>query len=214
MGAYRSSGDRPEIPSFSRRTRGPAAWGGIGCIMALLLPALAYAAALITLEYNAQYHWFVLPPYMTQRLAGLPISGAIAALTLGYAVLLYGIYATVYAFVYRLAGITPYTALDWDVKDRPQKRVSRVRSSKLVGLLGILLALLGSALLVSLNMTNGWVPIPPSWRVPGPFPNAGVFFFVFLLLWALLWVLWGLLQGLLSALLYRRDESQDRGDMF
>jgi len=211
MGAYRSSGDRPEIPSFSRRLRGPAAWGGIGCVLALLFPVLGYVAALLTLEYNARYHWFVLPPYMTRSLVpGVPVSAAVLALTLGYVVVLYGIYAVVYALMYRLMGISPYTPLDWEVRERSTRRVSRLRPSKLIGLLGVLLALLGSVVLFSLNATNGWVAIPPSWRVPGPFPYAGVIFFLFLLLWALLWIFWGLLQGLLSALFYSKDKSEDR----
>ena len=210
MGAYRSSGDRPEIPSFSRRTRGPAAWGGIGCVMALLLPVLAYAAALLTLEYNAQYHWFELPPDMLEQVAGLPVSKAMVTLMVGYAVVFYGVYAVLYAGIYRMAGISPYTPLDWEVRQRGSKRVSRKQSGKLVGFLGVLLAFLGSVLLFSLNATNAWVSIPPSWHVPGPFPYAGVIFFLFLLLWALLWVLWGLLQGLLSALFYSKDKSEDR----
>jgi len=211
MGAYRSSGDRPELPSFSRRLRGPAAWGGIGCVLALLFPVLGYMAALLTLEYNARYHWFVLPPYMTRSLVpGVPISGAVLALTLGYVVVLYGIYAVVYALVYRMVGISPYTPLDWEVRERSTRRVSRVRTSQLIGVLGFLLAVVGGIALVHLNLAQGWVDIPRSWRVRGPFPYAGVDLFVVLLLWAVLWAFWSLLQGLLSALFYSKDKSEDR----
>jgi len=106
MGIYRHD-DRPEMPSFSRRVRGPAVWGGIGCVMAILLPILSYFAALLTLDYNNFYHWFVVPPTWLAKPWGLPTSKVVLMLAVGYMVAFYGIYALIYAFLYRVAGISP-----------------------------------------------------------------------------------------------------------
>ncbi len=208
MGFYRPDSDRPPLPSFSQRTRGPAAWGGIGCVMAILLPVLAYFAALVTLEYNAQYHWVTVPPSMLARPAGLPISWAIATLTVGYLFLFYGVYATLYALLYRALGISPYTALDLE---RPERRKRRTRSdlSLLWNVLLFLVAFLGGIFLVQLNLSRGWVTIPDSWKVPGPLPYAGVYLFAIIALWAILWALWGVLQGLLVATARNREQNKD-----
>ncbi|GEM_PF-2722779 len=211
MGMYRPSGDRPELPSFSHRTRGPAAWGGIGCVMAVLLPVLAYFAALLTLEYNARAHWFAVPPVLAARPYGLPVSVAILALTVGYGVLFYALYAALYALLYRAAGITPYTALDIDRPPRRRKRISQQQLSALGGTVAFLAALVGGIALVQMDLTHGWVPIPASWRVPGPLPYAGVDVFAVLALWAVTWSLWGAVQGLISWWMdarSRRDEEQ------
>ena len=210
MGMYRPSGDRPELPSFSHRTRGPAAWGGIGCVMAVLLPVLAYFAALVTLEYNARYHWFAIPPELAARPHGLPVSWAIVALGVGYALLFYGLYATLYALLYRAAGITPYTVLDVERPPRRRKRVSQQQISALGGVVGFLLALVGGVALVQMDVAHGWVPIPPSWRVPGPLPYAGVYVFAVLVLWALIWSLWGVVQGLISWWMDARRREEER----
>ncbi len=211
MGMYQSSGsDRPEIPSFSQRTRGSAAWGGIGCVMAFLLPVLAYFAALLTVEYNAQHHWFAIPPNLAARPAGLPISAAILVLTVGYAVIFYGVYATLYAIIYRAMGISPYTPLDLDRLDREPKRVSHMQTGKLMGVLGFLLALAGGVALVHLNLAQRWVPIPRAWQVPGPLPYAGVYVLAVLLVWAFLWAFWGVFQGLISALFYGKKGASEK----
>ena len=210
MGMYRPSGDRPELPSFTKRTRGPAAWGGIGCVMAVLLPVLAYFAALLTLEYNVQYHWFAVPPDLAARPHGLPVSWAILILTVGYAVLFYGLYSALYALMYRAAGITPYTVLDVERPERRRKRISQQQVSALGSVVVFLLALVGGIALVRMDLTHGWVTIPPNWRVPGPVPYAGVYVFGVLALWAVLWSLWGVVQGLISWSMNarRRDEEE------
>ncbi len=209
MGMYRPSGDRPELPSFTKRTRGPAAWGGIGCVMAVLLPVLAYFAALLTLEYNAQYRWFAVPPELAARPHGLPVSWAILILTVGYAVLFYGLYSALYALMYRAAGITPYTALDIDRPPRRRKRISQQQVSALGNALVFLAALAGGVALVRVDLARGWVPVPPGWRVPGPVPYLGVYVFVVLALWAVLWSLWGVAQGLISWWMEARRRSEE-----
>ncbi|NPA93166.1 MAG: hypothetical protein GXO56_05755 [Chloroflexi bacterium] len=209
MGFYQPETDRPPLPSFSQRTRGPAAWGGIGCIMAILLPVLAYFASLVTLEYNAHYHWITIPPNMQARPAGLPVSWAIFILTVGYLILFYAIYATLYALLYRMLGISPYTALDLE---RPERRRRRKKQNfgLLLGVLGFLLAFLGGIFLVQLNLSQGWVPIPDSWKVPGPVPYAGVYLFAVIALWALLWASWGIFQGLLVMFSQSRDKDKEQ----
>ncbi len=205
MGMYHTD-DRPELPSFSRRARGPAAWGGIGCLLAILLPVLSYFAALLTLEYNALYHWFVIPAGWTENIAGLPISGILLMLTIGYTVLLYGIYATVYAIVYRAAGISPYTALDIDRPVRSRKRISQVQKNRLTAVVLFLTAVLVSYLLLRAELTYQWFPIPPSWLLSGAFPYAGVYVLLLLLVWVFLWALWGIVHGIISALFFKKEE--------
>ncbi len=206
MGTYHETNDRPEMPSFSQRVRGPAAWGGIGCLLAILLPVLSYFAALLTLEYNAFYHWFAIPAGWTEKPLGLPISGVLLMLTIGYMVILYGIYATVYAIMYRAVGISPYTALDLDSPARSRKRVSQAQKSRLTGVVLFLTAVLVSYLLLRAELTYQWFPIPPSWLLSGAFPYAGVYVLLLLLVWVFVWALWGIIHGIISALFFKKEE--------
>ncbi len=213
MGTYRHS-SRPEMPSFSRRVRGPAAWGGIGCMLAVLLPVLSYFAALLTLDYNAFYRWFDVPAQWAARPMGLPISIIIIILTVGYTIFLYAIYSTIYAIVYRVAGITPYTVLDLEYPPKTRKRISQLESGKLANILIFLAALAGGIGLVHLNAAKGWLPFPPSWLLPGPAPYAGVDVLVVLLLWVSLWALWGIIQAIISATLKKESPDDSLGDEF
>ncbi len=210
MGFYRGGSDRPEVPSFSERTRAPASWGGIGCVLALLLPVMAYGAAWLTLTYNARYHWLIIPPELARSLGGLPLSGALLVLMVGYGVLFYAFYAAVYALLYGLTGLSPYTVLDTDRPERRGRR--RAPWGALVGPLLAGLSVVGTWVLLRANAQHHWFPIPPSWQVPGPFPLAGVAFFVFVVLLVLFWTLWSLLQ--VSVASWKRKHAPPREDEF
>jgi len=208
MGTYRPSGIRPEIPPFHQRIRGPAAWGGIGCIMGILLPVLAYFAALVTLQANAIHGWMPIPPELAARPGGLPISWAILIVAGAYFFLLYGLYSVLYALLYRLLGITPYTPLDLERLER-HKRPSHYRGNMFMGVVLFLLSLAGGIAVVQMDLSHGWIPIPIAWHAPGPLPYVGAYLLAFLIIWAFLWTLWSTIQGLLSALLYRKTEDDD-----
>ena len=208
MGTYHSPSTRPEMPSFRHRTRGPAAWGGIGCLMAILLPILAYFAALLTFQVNASHGWVPIPPELTVHPGNLPISWAILIVAIAYFFLFYGLYSVLYALLYRMLGITPYTPLDLERPPR-YKIPRRHKGSALMNVLLFLVSLASGVAVVQMDLSHGWIPLPIVWRLPGPLPYAGVYLLAFLVIWAFLWTVWSTIQGLLSALLFRETEDHD-----
>jgi hypothetical protein len=50
----------------TRRWKIHPVWRGIGCMMMLIIPIMAYAAANIFVRANLKNHWFVFPPEFTK----------------------------------------------------------------------------------------------------------------------------------------------------
>jgi len=198
MGMYSSSG-RPEMPSFAKRTRGHPIWGALGIVLAALLPILAYAAARLTLYYPKAVELLGLSADAYHPLPKLGIPQGALWLTVGYAVFFYALYALVYTLLYAALRVTPYTPLDVKRPLRRKRRLGPDTGVRLLGALGVVVALLGSIGLVRLDVSHGWVAVPEGWIVPGPVPYAGVYFLVFLVLLAILWTLAAFVGWLLNA---------------
>jgi hypothetical protein len=103
-------------------------WQGIGCILLVLIPIMAYTGAVLIVQENNAQHWIPLPAEMLQTVAipnltsvdhlyaNLLIAGILTFLGFG---LIYAIYAIVYHFV----GPSPYGPLDAPpVRYRKKKR--------------------------------------------------------------------------------------------
>lgn len=140
MSKYRSSStkvvkERSKQPHFL--------WRGIGCLMMIIIPAMAIALAYETVNYGLNNSWPI--PYQllgTPRYPDLfyqssgmmtilaPITAirhfyAYAVVSFLYMVLLSGVLSVLYAFVYRLVGPPRYSPLDAPppkIKVKPYKR--------------------------------------------------------------------------------------------
>jgi hypothetical protein len=90
-------------------------WRGIGCILAVIIPLMAFAAAAILMDANAQRGWIEIPrdlerlPDLTRLAGSLPdwiIVDFYAKLLVAVAItlLLFGILTMIYSLVYRMGG--------------------------------------------------------------------------------------------------------------
>lgn len=105
-------------------------WRGIGCLMMLIIPAIAISAAYETINYGIQSHWAI--PYQllgTPRLPELfyksnglmiilspiintPNFYAYVALSFLYILVIGGVISVIYAMVYRAIGPSRYGPTD------------------------------------------------------------------------------------------------------
>jgi len=115
------------MTKYSQYLRGPQSksrpwqvhpiWRGIGCVLLVVMPVMAYAGAVLLVEANRRENWLPLAPALMQPIR-LPWIGiiphliatlltALVLLLVGFAVLM-----AVYALVYRFAGPPQYGPLD------------------------------------------------------------------------------------------------------
>lgn len=127
MSKYRSS----TVQNVKERSKEPHyLWRGIGCLMMIIIPAIAIALAYETINYGLNNSWPI--PYQllgTPRYPDLfyqssgmmlllrPITAirhfyAYAVTSFIYMILLSGVLSVLYAFVYRLIGPSRYSPLD------------------------------------------------------------------------------------------------------
>ncbi len=118
MGFYRTGEPDPEVPTITERLRAHPLWYGLGCLLALLVPLLAFGLSVWLIQLNATYRWFPIPPQLIRR-EPVPIIGRIPPLTPLYLTLtgvltffLLGVITVIYALIYRLLGGSPYTPYD------------------------------------------------------------------------------------------------------
>jgi hypothetical protein len=93
-------------------------WRGIGCLMLIIGPFIALAAAHLFLEMNRERAWFVVPPEFTAPFT-LPgadytithffgdLLVAVVFLLIGFALIM-----IVYAIIYRIMGPARYSPVD------------------------------------------------------------------------------------------------------
>jgi len=98
----------------TRRTIHPA-WRGIGCIFMVLIPILAYAAAVTLVRENLKQRWVELPSEMLGFFS-LPSLGRVyyadIAVALGLLFIIFALFTVAYALVYRLVGPSYYGPTD------------------------------------------------------------------------------------------------------
>jgi len=103
-------------------------WRGIGCIMLLVIPVMAYAGAVLLVQANAEQGWLPMPRELTQTVV-LPILGpmkqfyAIAIVTVLLIIIGFGLFTLFYSLVYSMIGPPQLGPLDAPpVRTSPRKR--------------------------------------------------------------------------------------------
>ncbi len=92
-------------------------WRGIGCVMLVLLPMMAYAGATLLVQADLSQGWYPVPAEMA-RPVNIPLLGSVpylyANLTVAFVLLLigYGLLVIVYSLIYRAAKPSRYGPYD------------------------------------------------------------------------------------------------------
>jgi len=102
-------------------------WRGIGCILIILIPLMAYAGAVVLIQENIENKWVGLPPELTGSYVipylGFNINFGVIAATLLLMFIGFGVLVIVYSFMYSLIGPARYGPLDAPpIKRKPRKR--------------------------------------------------------------------------------------------
>ena len=122
MGKYSRSYAQPE--TTTRPVPIHPIWRGIGCLLMVLFPVLAYAGAVLLVRENARKHWILVPGELTGsfvvhylgRVYFLEIAVTLLLLILGFSLLM-----VLYAMIYRLIGPPRYGPFDVP-PTRPRRR--------------------------------------------------------------------------------------------
>lgn len=113
MGRYRSY-TRQEVKE--RPWEVHPIWRGLGCILIILIPIMAYAAAVVVVHENLVNKWVDLPPELTGFLVipylGVRVFFAEISATLLFMFIGYGILVLIYSIMYRIVGPPRYGPLD------------------------------------------------------------------------------------------------------
>lgn len=106
-------------------------WRGIGCLMILIIPALAFAGAILVVQANADQKWVPIPAELSQGLT-LPLFGTVESIlaVVIVAVLLaligFGVMTIIYSLVYSLIGPPRYGPQDAPpIHNKPNNRRRR-----------------------------------------------------------------------------------------
>lgn len=113
MGKYRPSYVLRE--SKPKRWKIHPIWRGIGCILLVVFPIIAFAGSSILVRENFEKRWIAIPadllrfitvPFL-DRVYVADILGAVVLMVIGFALL-----TIIYAFIYRLVGPPQYGPTD------------------------------------------------------------------------------------------------------
>jgi hypothetical protein len=139
MAKYRSY-ERQEIKRV-RETH--PIWRGIGCIILILVPILAYLSALLIVERGQQEQWSFppelvgypqLPPWVLRVAVLRPAVDALSGannlyitllLTVILTLIAFGVLALIYSWIYKAVGPSRYSPLDAPEVGRGTKRYRR-----------------------------------------------------------------------------------------
>ena len=92
-------------------------WRGIGCFMMILIPVLAYAAAVLLVEENSRQCWLPMPRQLAQTIA-IPMLGNVPHLLANLVVALalslvgFGVFTALYSLFFSLVGPSRFGPLD------------------------------------------------------------------------------------------------------
>ena len=111
-----------EKPRKERPWKIHPVWRGIGCVMLVLIPIMAYAGASLLLDANASNHWVPIPREFRGP-AQYPYLFAHLGVALLVSVLGFVAVVVFYSLVYRFAGPPRYGAHDAP----PPRKYSRRR---------------------------------------------------------------------------------------
>lgn len=141
MGRYTSYQKQKEK---ARRNEVHPVMRGIGCILIVLVPIIAYGTSTYVVDYGVGHGWPIpatwlgiidIPPLL-QKLAGLAVIWnflraqnnltANLVFTVAFAILIFGILSIIYGFIYKLFGPPEYGPTDVPpIKGRKVKRYKR-----------------------------------------------------------------------------------------
>jgi len=106
-------------------------WRGIGCLMILIIPALAFAGAILVVQANADQKWVPIPAELSQSLT-LPLFGtvesvlAVVIVAVLLALIGFGVMTIIYSLVYSLIGPARYGPQDAPpIYNKPNNRRRR-----------------------------------------------------------------------------------------
>lgn len=102
-------------------------WRGIGCLLIIMIPIMAYAGAVLLVDANNQQGWLPVPMILRQ-VVSLPFIGSVPYLgarlltsgvlmIIGFAVLM-----ILYSMLYKIIGPPQYGPLDAPPQGRPPGR--------------------------------------------------------------------------------------------
>lgn len=129
-------------PSTKRTDQTPAIWRGIGCILLLIVPVMAWALALGTIRIALENGWPLpyqllgyaeLPEWLWDIPALWPVLGLLSRqphlymtvlLAILYTIAISGLLSVIYSVVYRIIGPPRYGPLDLP---QPQVKVGRYK---------------------------------------------------------------------------------------
>ncbi len=98
-------------------------WRGIGCVIMLILPVMAYYGSILLLEANANNGWMRIPIEFTGP-AAYPYLYAKLAVMIMLILFSYGILVILYTLLARLSGMQKYGPMD-SPPIRPKKKKRR-----------------------------------------------------------------------------------------
>lgn len=103
-------------------------WRGIGCILMIIIPVLAYAGAVLLIQANEKQHWLPMPRELTQPVT-LPLIGTInefyilLIVTVLLMIIGFGVLTILYSLIYSTMGPPRLGPLDAEpVRTSPKKR--------------------------------------------------------------------------------------------
>jgi amino acid permease len=102
-------------------------WRGIGCVMIVLIPFMAYAGAVLLVQANQEQNWFPVPRDLSQTV-DVPYLGSLDNLYITLLITLvlilvgYALITVIYTLVMNFIGPPRYGAMDAPPMRRSRKR--------------------------------------------------------------------------------------------
>ncbi len=121
MGKYTSNVSRREA---APKQEVHAIWRGIGLIMMVVIPFIAYMATLVLLEQNKVNGWVPIPKDMLSSVVE-PMFYVKVVMTIGLSIVLFGLFSLVSIFFYSLFAPPRYGPLDAPPIDKNPRHYRR-----------------------------------------------------------------------------------------
>lgn len=106
-----------KTPYKARSRQVHPVWRGIGCLMMILIPVMAYAGAVLLVQANRTAHWLPMPAELAKAVAvpgigNVPFLYANLMTAVVLSLLGFGVLVFLYALLYRFIGPSPYGPMD------------------------------------------------------------------------------------------------------
>jgi hypothetical protein len=108
MGIYRKY---DEFGETKRPWKIHPVWRGIGCLLLILLPLMAYGIAVLIVDANKINRWIPFPPELTGP-AEFPYLYANLGVAVLVFMILFGLFTIIYFLIYRMFGPPTYGPMD------------------------------------------------------------------------------------------------------